>query len=95
LHAEFRRQQAVGRCYAGEVFKYRDGDDPTRATSPEKRRVRDLYHVCLRQAAGCFRVGDTPYWLLGYEWPNQGRDKGRRADLVGLTAAGGLAVFEC
>src|SRR5207249_10230376 len=37
----------------------------------------------------------SPYWLLGYEWPNQGSEAGRRADLVGLTPQGGLAVFEC
>lgn len=44
-----------------------------------------------------YRIGEQPYWLLGYEWPNQGGDKekGQRADLVGLNLAGGLVVFEC
>lgn len=95
LIAEFTRQRAVGFAYAGDVFKDRDKEDPALATVPEKRQVRDLYHQCLKQTAGLFTVGDTPYWLLGYEWPNQGRDKGRRADLVGLTLDGGLVVFEC
>jgi hypothetical protein len=95
LQDEFRRERRGGHCYAGDVFKDRDGEDPTLATAPEKRRVRDLYHACRIQTNGCFHIGNTPYWLLGYEWPNQGREKGRRADLVGLTAEGGLAVFEC
>jgi hypothetical protein len=95
LHEEFCHQRKFRRCYAGEVFKDKDRDDPTLAKSPEKRKVRDLYHLCLRQTDGCLRIGNTPYWLLGYEWPNQGHHRMRRADLVGLTAEGGLAVFEC
>lgn len=44
---------------------------------------------------GCLTIDGSRYWLLGWEWANQGSDKGRRADLVGLTAQGGLTVFEC
>lgn len=95
LIAEFTRQRSIGFCYASEVFKDRDTGDPTLATIAEKRQVRDLYHFCLETTAGCFTIGNTPFWLLGYEWPNQGRDKMRRADLVGLTVDGGLVVFEC
>ena len=95
LAAEFTRQRAVGFAYARDVFKDRDQEDPTLAISPEKRQVRDLYHQCLRKTAGLFTIDDTPYWLLGYEWPNQGSEKGRRADLVGLNLDGGLVVFEC
>jgi hypothetical protein len=95
LQAEFCRQRTSGHCYAGEVFKDRDNEDPTSASAPEKRKVRDLYHACRIKTNGCLHIGDTPYWLLGYEWPNQGREKGRRADLVGLTMDGGLVVFEC
>jgi hypothetical protein len=95
LNAEFVRQRALDISYASEVFKDRDDDDPTLATILEKRQVRDLYHHCLAHADGCLTIGDTVYWLLGYEWPNQGRDKGRRADLVGLTREGCLIVFEC
>ena len=95
LIAEFSRQRALNYSYASEVFKNRDADDPSTATVPEKRAVRDLYHRCLKDHAGCFTIDDTRYWLLGYEWPNQGRDRGRRADLVGLAEDGGLVVFEC
>jgi len=93
--AEYSRQRALNYSYASEVFKNRDADDPTTATVAEKRKVRDLYHFCLKNHTGCFTISDTRYWLLGYEWPNQGRDRGRRADLVGLSADGGLVVFEC
>jgi len=95
LIAEFVRQKALGFCYASEVFKDRDADDPTTAVMPEKRAVKDLYHRCRIDCGGVFRIGTEAFWLLGYEWPNQGRDRGRRADLVGLNAVGGLVVFEC
>lgn len=95
LSLEFERQRDLGIAYAGEVFKNRDADDPALATSAEKRRVRDLFHLCHRESGGRLMIGNSAYWLLGYEWPNQGREKGRRADLVGLNPSGGLVVFEC
>ena len=95
LSLEFERQRDLGIAYVGEVFKDRDADDPALATLPEKRRVRDLFHLCHRESGGRLLIGTSAYWLLGYEWPNQGREKGRRADLVGLNPSGGLVVFEC
>lgn len=79
------------------MFKDRDGDYPHTAVLPEKKAVKDLYHRCRLNAGRVFRIGEEPYWLLGYEWPNQGADKekGQRADLVGLNRVGGLVVFEC
>jgi hypothetical protein len=97
LTAEFFRQRDLGICYAGEVFKNRDRDYPHTAVVPEKKAVKDLYHGCRLNAERVFRIGEELYWLLGYEWPNQGGDKekGQRADLVGLSRVGGLVVFEC
>ncbi len=97
LNAEYVRQREVGHCYAGEVFKDRDGDYPHTAVVPEKKAVKDLYHACRLNSGRVFRIGKDPCWLLGYEWPNQGGDKEKlqRADLVGLNGAGGLVVFEC
>jgi len=82
--------------YAGEVFKDRD-DFPVQAVLPEKKAVKELFHHCRQNADGVLSVGEDRYWLSGYEWPNQGGDKerGRRADLVGMTSSGGLVVFEC
>jgi len=82
--------------YAAEVFKDRD-DSPVQAVLPEKKAVKELFHHCRQNANGVLSVGEDRYWLLGYEWPNQGgdRERGRRADLVGLNTAGGLVVFEC
>lgn len=97
LTAEYLRQREVGCCYAGEVFKDRDGDYPHTAVVPEKKAVKDLYHGCRLNSGRVFRIGEESYWLLGYEWPNQGGDKEKlqRADLVGLNRGGGLVVFEC
>jgi hypothetical protein len=93
----YLREREQRGAYAGEVFKARDGDFPIRASVPEKKAVKELFHHCRQATNGVLTVGAEPYWLLGYEWPNQGgdREKGCRADLVGLTASGGLAVFEC
>jgi hypothetical protein len=60
------------------VFKDRDADDPAAAVLPEKKAVKELYHRCRTEAGGVFRIGTEPFWLLGYEWPNQGTDRGRR-----------------
>jgi len=96
LEEEFVRQRAVDRRYAGQkVFIDRDDHDPLKATVPEKRAVYGLYHLCRKQAGRCLRIGEDPFWLLGYEWPNQGSYRKRCADLVGLTPDGGLVVFEC
>ena len=83
--------------YAGEVFKDRDADFPFRAELPEKRAVKELFHHCRLTANGVLCVAEERYWLLGYEWPNQGGDgeKGCRADLVALNSLCGLVVFEC
>ena len=94
LTAEYLRQRALDLCYAGGVFKDRDDDDPGVAVLPEKRAVRELYHRCRTETGGVLRIGTEAFWLLGYEWPNQGSDRGRRADLVGLNGQGGLVVFE-
>jgi hypothetical protein len=96
LLEEYCRQRQFDFNYGGsEVFIDRDEHDPTTAKSPEKRAVRRLFHLCRKQSEGRFTINEKPYWLLGYEWPNQGRNRGRRADLVGMTMDGGLVVFEC
>jgi hypothetical protein len=84
--------------YAGEVFKDRDDDYPFVASAgTEKRLVKELFHHCRLTSGRRFEIGTEPYWLMGYEWPNQGgnKDKMARADLVGLNSMGGVVVFEC
>jgi len=96
LETEFLRQRTVDRTYTGQnVFINRDDHDPLKATVPEKRAVYGLYHLCRKKSARCLKIGEDLFWLLGYEWPNQGNYRMRRADLVGLTREGGLVVFEC
>lgn len=95
LMAEFQRQRELGFSYASDVFKRRDDEDPEEARSPEKKRVRTLFSNCLKQSQGVLAIDGDEYLLLGWEWPNQGRESMRRADLVALNASGGLVVFEC
>ena len=94
LADEYERQRLVDRCYASEVFKDRDDHDPSTAVLPEKKAVRDFYHLCRQTTQGVLVIGEESYRLLGYEWPNQGSESGRRADMVALNSAGGLVVFE-
>jgi hypothetical protein len=95
LDEEFRRQVAIRNGYRGkQVCIFRDG----RRYAPggrEERQVADLFHLCLETSSGCLNVGGRPIWLLGFQWPNQGKYRGRRADLIGLAPDGGLVVFEC
>ena len=70
LTAEFARQRALGFCYASEVFKDRDDDDPTLAVLPEKRAVKNLYHQCLEDGSGVFRItspGSSSAWMTTIE----------------------------
>lgn len=100
LESELKRNRERAGAYKGDVFKDRDEktyDDCTK----EEHFVASLFHSCRLPSRGNLRgglrVGDELFWLLGFQWPNQGGDseKGRRADLVGLSRQGGLAVFEC
>ena len=96
LDAEFERLSSVDEVYEGEVFKDRDHHEISQGTT-ERCLVASLYHRCVNDNHGCLLYESEPIWLLGYEWPNQGGDKerGRRADLVGLRVDGSLVVFEC
>ena len=94
LEDELGRQQAIDRAYAGKrILIPRDDHEYSSATG-EKRAVYGLYHRCLERASGCLTIGQEDYWLLSYEVPNQGKERMRRADLVGISRSGGLVVFE-
>src|SRR5437763_56033 len=92
LVAEFGRQRTSGDCYAGEVVLPRFDSDPSRTAKQEPRAVKDLLACCRSANGGVFRIGDEAYWLLGYEWPNEGSQRRKCADLVGLNPRGGLVV---
>ena len=71
----------------------RDDHEYSSATG-EKRAVYGLYHRCQERDSGRLAIGQEDYWLLSYEVPNQGNERMRRADLVGISRSGGLVVFE-
>jgi len=95
LDAEFRRQTSIDAGYKGEVFIDRDAH-PLAEGDREERLVATLFRSCHLDAHGCINLDGELIWLLGFQWPNQGgaSQKGRRADLVGLTVDGCLVVFE-
>jgi hypothetical protein len=94
LDSEFQRQRELDECYKGEVFKNRD-DHALDDGEKEERLVARLFRSALA-GDGCLKLGSLQILLLGFQWPTQGgvREKGRRADLVGMTSEGGLVVFE-
>ena len=94
LDAEFQRQRALDECYQEEVFKNRDSH-PLDDGEKEERLVARLYRSALA-GDGCLYLRSERIWLLGFQWPTQGgsKEKGRRADLIGMTNEGGLVLFE-
>ena len=94
LDGEFRRQAGIANGYSGDVFIDRD-NHPLGDGDREERQVARLYRAA-SSVDGCVVFGKERIWLLGYQWPTQGgsSEKGRRADLVGITADGTFVVFE-
>jgi hypothetical protein len=96
LEAEYMAERSGDHYYEGPTIAIcRDKDRWTLAAEGERGAVKALYHTCRTNSSRCLWIGGQRYWLLGYEWPNQEKEKGRRADLVGLSEQGGLVVFEC
>jgi len=91
---ELKRQQDVDRIYAGKRILIPRHDHEYSSATGEKRAVYGLYHRCLETDSGRLTIGQDDYWLLSYEVPNQGDERMRRADLVGISESGGLVVFE-
>lgn len=94
LDSEFQRQRSIADCYQGEVFKNCD-EHPLDEGEKEERLIAQFYRSAL-STDGCLQLGSQRIWLLGFQWPTQGgvREKGRRADLVGMTSNGALVLFE-
>lgn len=95
LQEQLEREQAVDRIYGGERILIPRIDHDYKQATGEKRATYGLYHKCLHETSGCLNIGGELFWLLSYEVPNQDLHRMQRADLLGLTASGGLAVFEC
>lgn len=91
MAAEYQRQQDYLTPYQGNVALRRP-DRPCR--KPEEQDVRRLFKVCSEDTDSILTIGQERFLLLGWQWPNQGSHKGRRADLVGLNQSGGIVVFE-
>ncbi|MCA9067326.1 MAG: hypothetical protein KDA84_00280 [Planctomycetaceae bacterium] len=96
LQFAFTRMRETPGGYEGEVFKDRDNRKYP-DLKKEEHYVANLFHEARQNNHGLLMIGDEEYWLLGFEWPNQGgnAEKKRRADLVGMKLDGGLVIFEC
>jgi len=97
LQGEFQARLKQRVWYTGaRLLIDRDDKDPTDAKAGlEKSATRMLFKRCRDEASGCFTVGDRRFWLLSYEVPNFSNRSRQCADLVGLSDAGGVVVFEC
>jgi hypothetical protein len=94
LDAEFLIQRELETGYSGKVFINRD-NHPLEDGEREERLVGRLYRSA-RSGDGCISIDGERIWLLGYQWPTQGgyAEKGRRADLIGMSVSGSLVVLE-
>jgi hypothetical protein len=94
LEEEFQRPREVS-YGGGRVVIDRFSKDHDAAVSPENSKTRQLFKRCHEESHGCLTIGDDTYWLVSYENPNFDRRSRQCADLLGLSLAGGLVVFEC
>lgn len=94
LAAEFKRQQPLLAPYESEVAIRREDSSWEHLGKIEDRDVRRLFKTCEDETHSVFTISGEPFFLLGWQWPNQGNERGRRADLVGMNSDGGLVVFE-
>jgi len=94
LAVEFVRQQSELTAYKGKVPIKRTISNLADVGVPEEKAVRRLIDNCEKSHDSILTIRDESFLLLGWQWPNQGSAKGRRADFVGVNTSGGLVVFE-
>lgn len=96
---EFNRLRKEDNPYRKDVFKDRDSDAFKHIQHPkqhlERVLVQRLFRETHEQSEGQLLLGGQPVWLVSYEVPNQGADRGCRADLLGVRLDGSLVVLEC
>lgn len=97
---EFETVIKQGTPYQGKnVFIDRDSKAEKYRHRPDGHRedlsVYELFRLVHEKQKGCIRVGSELVWLITLQVPNQGKVKGRRADLLGLRKDGSIVVFEC
>ncbi len=90
----FAREQETDRAYLGKKILIPRMEHDWHVANPERRAVYGLYHRCLAQANSVLTIGTEKFLLLSFEVPNQGNERGRRADLLGLNMYGGMVLFE-
>ena len=91
-----------GEPYVGQnVFINRDAQALEYANYPNQGRedisVYRLYREVHQHPdmQGALMVGNERIWLVTLQTPNQGNERSRRADLLGIRQDGSLVVFEC
>jgi hypothetical protein len=99
IEDELARMRKEGEPYVGEVFRDRDRHADRhefhKGQHLEVVSVQRLYREVHRLGNGCLQLGDEDVLLISYNVPNQGGDRRRCADLMGLRLDGSLVVFEC
>lgn len=94
LAAQFNAEMLVDRHYRGKDILIDRKNLEKKNTESERGACLGLFQQVERQN-GLLRIGADDFRLIGYEVPNQGSFRGRRADLLGTNKEGGLVLFEC
>jgi hypothetical protein len=97
---EINRIRQFGEAYKGpRVFIDRDQEALDYEQRADQHRedlsVYGLYRRVHQENQGCLKLGDDDIWLITCKVPNQGKHRGRAADLLGVRQDGSVVVFEC
>jgi len=99
IREEINRIREHGQPYRGNVFIDRDHLALEYAERPDQHRedlsVYRLYRLVHQENQGSCSVDREPIWLVSCKVPNQGNQRQRVADLLGVRLDGSLVVFEC
>jgi hypothetical protein len=94
LEEKFQKQRGVDEGYEGAEVAISRIKHTWRAGNNERNLVQQLYHNAVQENVGIVTVGKEDFWLLGYEWPNQGgaAERGQFGP-ADITNAGGLSAY--
>lgn len=91
-----QQERKIDRVYEGQSILIDRREHGESAVSPENKLVYGLFRNLWKDETGpqLITIGQDVYFPLSCQVPNQGSHRGRRIDLLAMTQAGSLAVFE-
>lgn len=94
LASQFNAEMQVDRHYIGPNILIDRSNLENRDPTSERGACLGLYNQVKNQGDQ-LTIGSDCFRMIGYEVPNQGNFRGRRADLLATNPEGGLVLFEC